>query len=162
MLYCYLDHTSLYIILRTALTASYMSNSTRSILLFIFHVQHNTKYTSMASFMYSLSIVPQRIPSWQTTHCIHMYILFLFCHVCHIFHNKHRFSLYITCVRLIKFSLLQLKERKYECLVTYLRGTHWHYCEQALQASRPSCLTRLIFPDRCRHSYNEILNYEQR
>ena len=69
---------------------------------------------------------------------------------------------YITCVRLIQFSLLQLKERKYECLVTYLRGTHWHYCEQALQASRPSCLTRLIFPDRCRHSYNEILNYEQR
>ena len=78
-------------------TASYMSNSTRSILLFIFHVQHNT---SMAS---CLSIVPQRIPSWQTTHspkCIlsmYTYILFLFCHVCHIFHNKHRCSLYYLC-----------------------------------------------------------------
>ena len=45
---------------------------------------------------------------------------------------------YITCVRLIQFSLLQLKERKYECLVTYLRGTHWHYCEQALRTSTAS------------------------
>ena len=128
MLYCYLDHTSLYIILRTALTS----------------VRHLTCPIVHVAYYYS-SFMCNIIPVWHLAYLLFLrgylvgrphtllnaslsmytYILFLFCHVCHIFHNKHRFSLYYLCSSHPVFSSSTEREKK--SLVTYLRGTHWHY-----------------------------------